>query len=215
MVYMVIEAEQAGASIITANEVSKEQFEAVLRMPGGWAGHYEINDRLRNGGWGGNAVFWKTSKWDLEKAYGRPHEIDYRRGLKYGPKGPYYKRFLTQACVQLRHKKHVGLLVDIQAFHYPTEYSSNEASRNSCVRKTSNWAAVRIANGHEVVTGGDGNGLEPDTKGLYLAGREGPDRLKTTGKVIRKVVLQFKKKKKSDHNGIFALVRFTEKPSRN
>lgn len=207
IVRMFRDARRTGATIITLNEISKDQAEAIKAMPG-WDIHWEINDDLPGNNWGGNAVAWRTDHWILERGWAMPVEIDYRRGKKSDKRlGPWFKKVIKFACVRLQSAKNRFKVV-VQSFHNPTRYNSNAESRQKCVDKSARFAAGRIKRGIAVILGGDGNNIFAKTTGLRFMGREGPDAILSNGSPVRRLVLQFKTKRLSDHNGLLAAAKF-------
>lgn len=209
MIKMLRSAEKRGATILTLNEISKEQAEVIKALPG-WDIFWTINDRLRGGNWAGNAVAWKVDNWTREKGYAREVEIDYRAAKKFSPiKGPWKKKTIKFACVELTSVENVAHAISIQAFHYPTPFNSNEKSRQKCVVSSSQWAEARMENGDKVALGGDGNNVFPEIEGLGSKNREGPDGVITNGRCRQAVTLFFKKLLLSDHNGLLVTIRFS------
>lgn len=207
MLKMLKTAEREGATIITLNEISWEQANAIKALPG-WDIHWEVNDHLKGGGWVGNAIAWKVSEWTCQRSWGQPTTIDYRAGrLLQGRFGPWFQRVITQACVRLQNTSSRFCLV-IQAFHYPTAFNSNEKSRERAANRTAGFVSARIKRGVAVILGGDGNNIFAKTKGLRMMVREGPDAIQSTGKLLSSVILPFKRRLLSDHNGALAKIRF-------
>lgn len=206
---MLRSAEKRGATILTLNEISKEQALAIQALPG-WDIFWVINDHLRGGNWSGNAVAWKTTVHNRTKGYAREVEIDYRTGKKFSPvKGPWKKRTIRFACVELVSVENKEHAISIQAFHYPTQFNSNDKSRKRCADSSAQWAAARIENGDAVVLGGDGNNIFATLKGLFTMGREGPDAVLSNGRIRQVITLLFKRLLLSDHNGLLVIIRFS------
>lgn len=201
-------AARQGADIITYNEINKEQAEAILALPG-WDIFWVINDKLRGGSWSGNAIAYRVSSVKLEKAWAKTTEIDYRRGRKRDAQmGPWFKKKISQACVRLADKDGFPHPIDVQAFHNPTKFNSNEVSREACASDTSRFVSIREERNQPVVASGDGNNIFGTAPGAPLVFRDGPDGIISNGKVISRMVLPFKLMLLSDHNGIMVKLRF-------
>lgn len=208
MLKMLRLAEKDGATIITLNEISRAQAYAIKNLPG-WDIHWEINDHLKGGNWAGNAVAWKTKEWSCKKRWAQEVIIDYRRGKKSDPAmGKWVKKTIKQACVRLVSETldYHGIMV--QAFHYPTRFNSNDESRELAAAYTAEFARAHIDAMLPTVVGGDTNGCLPETPGLHLMMRDGPDVIKASGRYLKGKVLRFKRRLLSDHNGILVQIRF-------
>jgi len=203
---MLESAAKAGATILTLNEISKEQALYIKKTPG-WDIAWTINDHLPKGGWGGNAVAWKRSEWEMKNSWASAVSIDYRPGTLRNGFGRPIKKTINQACVSLRNK-HNDFPLKVMAFHFPTEFNDASNSRERARDKASAFAKVQIRRGVNVILGGDGNNIFPKAKGLQMADRDGPDATFSSGKVVGKKVLKFKRKLQSDHNGLLAVLRF-------
>lgn len=210
IVRMVKKAQKNGATIITLNEISKDMALAIKALPG-WDVHWEINDELPGNNWQGNAVAYRVDHWICDRGWAMPVAIDYRRGKRSDARmGPWFKKVVKFACVRLQARKIPGFRLVVQAFHNPTRFNSNEASREACVRKSGRFAAGRIKRGVAVILGGDGNNILPSTPGLTLVAKHGPDAILSSGRRIGKVVvLFFKLLLLSDHNGLCVKLKFS------
>jgi hypothetical protein len=197
-----------GADIITYNEINKEQAYAINALPG-WDVFWVINDKLRNDSWSGNAIAYRVSSVKLVKAWAKTTEIDYRRGRKRDKQmGPWFKKSISQACIRLSDKDAFPQPIDIQAFHNPTRFNSNEESRQACAADTKRFVSIRTERNQPVVASGDGNNIFGTAPGAPVVFRDGPDGIITNGKVISRWVLPFKLMLLSDHNGIMVKLRF-------